>query len=133
MMANSFGRTGESMALGQPARVIVASPGNIYRLGRKISDKLLLCQLEAAGEEYLARDKIGKLERWLKNCAGNLGSAAKWIPRGPKKDIGLTTEKLCLFHSSLIDRRDKFFSNKADEAGVGHFYFKPVPPVFHNV
>jgi hypothetical protein len=32
----------------------------------------------------------------------------------------------------LIDRRDKFFSDKADEAGIGYFYFEPIPPVFDN-
>src|SRR5712692_10714578 len=35
-------------------------------------------------------------------------------------------------YSSLIDGRDKFFSYKADEAGIGEFYFEPVPPVFEN-
>ena len=25
------------------------------------------------------------------------------------------------------DRRDKFLSDKADEAGIGYFYFEPVP------
>jgi len=49
MMANSFSHTGGEYGFGIAREVHRHLPLNVDRLGRKISDKPLLCQLEVAG------------------------------------------------------------------------------------
>ena len=72
------------------------------------------------------------MEQWIRELGSQFGST-KRLPRKTVKEIVSDKwETRSLFTPSLIDRGDKFLSNEADEAGVGYFYFEPVPSVFDN-